>query len=191
VDRLVDRLPTVGYIFHRPAMEIVRRTQPSELQELDRFEREVGPLPLALRAWKEVVGDVDLNGGNAEWAFAYPDPLMVEFPMDFVWSEYALWLEDVGMESDRSQFAVDIAPDSLHKANVSGGGPYSVKVPSGGVDGRVFEEPHETSFVEYLRTAFRWAGLPGFDPASARYDWAIPPPFPADLRWIASELLPI
>jgi len=191
VDRLVELLPSAGYSFQRPAIETVRRASPSDLQELDRFEREVGPVPLALRAWKEIVGDVDLNGGNAEWAFEYLDPLVVEFPMDYVWSEHAEWLIDRGTEWDRGQFTIDIAPDYLHKANVSGGGPYAMVVPDLGVDGPVLEEPHNTSFVDYLRIAFRWAGLPGFDPSSAHYDWAMPPAFPVELRRIAANLLPL
>lgn len=36
-----------------------------------------------------------------------------------------------------------------------------VAVPNGAVDGELLGEGHDTTFVNYLRICFRWAGLPG------------------------------
>ena len=44
------------------------------------------------------------------------------------------------------------------KANVSGS-VYFMRLPNGAADG----QPHQTTFVDYLRTAFKWGGFAGFD----------------------------
>ena len=88
------------------------------------------------------------------------------------------WEQDRGTEWDRGVFAVDVAPDWLHKANVSGAGPYAIEVPNKGVDALLLAEPHLTTFVNYLRIAFQWGGFPGWE-RGLRDGWAqpsIPPP---------------
>ena len=68
---------------------------------------------------------------------------------------------------------IDLAPDWLHKAHVSGGSPYTVEVPNRAIDGPLLDEPHSTTFVNYLRIAFRWGGFPGWDPEQPTRDpWA-------------------
>ncbi len=57
----------------------------------------------------------------------------------------------------RGPFTIDLGPDWLHKANVSGGPPYGMEVPNFGVDGLLLWEPHQTIFVNYLRS--RSSGL--------------------------------
>ena len=58
---------------------------------------------------------------------------------------------------------LDFAPDALHKANVSGGDPYSFAVPNRAADALVEGEPHGVNFVEYLRIAIAWGGFPGWE----------------------------
>jgi hypothetical protein len=52
VERLVERLPRLGFEF-----QSIPLTEPSPdaRTELDRLEREIGVLPLSLRAWFEEV----------------------------------------------------------------------------------------------------------------------------------------
>jgi hypothetical protein len=151
----------------------------------------MGALPLALRCWFEEVGQVNLLGRNTTWNFDLTDPLVVEAPADYIESEYQLWLEDRGAEWGSGPFEFEIAPDYLHKANISGGSPYAMEVPNDGVDGLLLWEPHQTTFVNYLRVAFKWAGLPGWDNASG-HGWSAPPAeFPTVLRRIADRLLPL
>jgi hypothetical protein len=191
VELLAESLPTTGFAFERPPDHVVNPPRQDDIAELDRFEREVGPVPLALRTWMEVVGQVDLNGSKPAWNVDVLDPLMVEVPMDYVWSEHSTWSADRGTEWDQGSFRIEIAPDGLHKANISGGPPYSMTVPDGGADALLLWEPHQTTFVNYLRQAFRWAGLPGWDPASGQH-WSSPPkPFPSELSDIARSLMPI
>jgi hypothetical protein len=58
----------------------------------------------------------------------------------------------------------------LHKANISGGGPYCIEVPFLGADPLFSDERHGLPFLDYLRLAFHWAGFPGLDRHSARRD---------------------
>ena len=53
-------------------------------------------------------------------------------------------------------------PDSIHKANVSGGCAYSMACNEPAADSLVLQEPNCVSFVSYLRIAFAWGGFPGF-----------------------------
>ncbi|MCZ4103857.1 hypothetical protein, partial [Streptomyces sp. H39-C1] len=52
-----------------------------------------------------------------------------------------------------------VAADYLHKANISGGAPYSVWLPHAGADPLVREEEHVLSFTDYLRRAFASKGF--------------------------------
>jgi hypothetical protein len=73
-------------------------------------------LPLALRIWFEEVGQVNLNGRHRVWSFEYPDPLVVEAPVEYIRSEYEAWVSDRGTRCDRgTMFEVPLAPDYLHK----------------------------------------------------------------------------
>jgi hypothetical protein len=192
VETLADELQRRGYAFEsttRPPHE-----PPSDdiAVRLDELEERIGPMPLALRGWYEQVGRVDLTGTFPDRRhrkyreYRYPDPLVVDAPIEFVLAERVDWEMERGTEWDRGSFTIDLAPDWLHKANVSGGGPYAMEVPNRGIDGPLLEEPHSTTFVDYLRIAFRWGGFPGWDPSpGTRESWARPPSPPPD---VISEL---
>lgn len=192
VERLVERLPAIGYVFAETADLPVFAPPPADIEDrLDDLEARVGRLPLALRGWYQEVGMVSLVGRHPQWAYEYHDPLVVDAPIDFVLSEYAEWDEDRGTEWDRGPFTIDIAPDCLHKANISGGAPYGMRVPNIGVDGLLLWEPHHTTFVNYLRIAFAWGGCPGWG-RGALDGWARPAePPPSTLAEIAAEMLAI
>ena len=67
-------------------------------------------------------------------------------------------------------FRIDLAPDYLHKANISGGMPYAILVPFPGADPVLADERLELPFVEYLRLAFKWGGFPGLEEHAQRDD---------------------
>lgn len=189
VEQLVELLPGIGFEFEREPF-----IPPSEnaSQELDELERTIGRMPLALRLWFEEIGEVDLVGRHPAWDFDYPDPLVVQAPVGYVLSEFEEFEHDRGTEWDRgSAFEVPIAPDYLHKADVSGGMPYSMAVPNAGADGLLLWEPHQTTFVNYLRIAFAMGGMPGWQRHPALLeDWASPPSAPpSELVAIARRLL--
>jgi hypothetical protein len=130
------------------------------------FEREFAVLPLSLRTFYEVVGEVNLIGSHPALAPAdraiKPDPLVV-YALDDGALEYD---EEEDEEAGRPS-AITIAPDDLHKANVSGGGAYEMAVPDLRADGELLNERHQLFFVDYLRLAFRFGGFPGYDGAAA------------------------
>jgi hypothetical protein len=146
---------------------------PALLTELDEL---VGPIPLSLRAWWEIVGDVRLVGAfpdeeetEAGVTFAMNDPLWIEgLPQLLQWRG---WLED---EQD-GRLPVVISPDILHKNNTSGGPAYKVLLPDARADtdlldvqlylpvpGRYWDGIRTAeTFVQYLRRSLAWGGFPG------------------------------
>jgi len=130
------------------------------------FEREFAVLPLSLRTFYEVVGEVNLIGSHPALAPAdraiTPDPLVV-----YALDEGALEYDEEADEEAGRPSAITIAPDDLHKANVSGGDAYEMAVPDLRADGELLNERHQLFFVDYLRLAFRFGGFPGYDGAAA------------------------
>ena len=122
------------------------------------MERRVGPLPLSLCAWYEIVGSVDFTGSHPDWpedlTGGYPDPLFIS-P-----AGYALEYDEENWY--REEYRLNIAPDAYHKEDVSGGPPYTIRVPDTAMDAPLVDESHETTFVDYLRICFRWGGFPGW-----------------------------
>jgi len=154
---LADR----GFQFERPA-EVFPGPETDVARAVDRIEREVGPLPLALKLFWQEVGSVDLRGSHPAWdGCAYPDPLVV-FPPAAALFELDEFLADKE-ERLRCNFPylVPIAPDDYHKADVSGGMWYNVSVPAVADDPPLNDEWHQTTFVCYLELAVQWAGFPG------------------------------
>jgi hypothetical protein len=133
---------------------------PDARKEIADFERELDVLPLSLRVFYEVVGEVNLMGHHPtldpEGNPVATDPLVV-YGLDEGIVEY-----DEEGEEERPA-AVIIAPDDLHKANVSGGDPYLMTIPDLRADGELVNERHGLFFVDYLRLCFEFGGFPGYE----------------------------
>jgi len=158
-------LPSVGWVFAEPerAYEPPARDVGAQLDEAERLVG--GPLPLSLRAWYEEVGTVDFRGHHPDWpSHGYPDAL-VSIPLAFSLEDYVERRDDPEFWRFRQEHYVEwcFAPDYFHKDDTSGGMPYSLIIPSDAADTELLFEPHETTFVGYLRTCFTWAGCPGWD----------------------------
>jgi hypothetical protein len=131
------------------------------------------PIPPTLLAfWRRVGGinwvwDYDSGDQPAVPDFSLPpeelDALCVHAPsvITYLLDE---WIDQGHTERP---FCIDLAPDYLHKANISGGNPYCIEVPYLGPDPLFADERHELPFLDYLRLAFRWAGFPGLERHSA------------------------
>ena len=156
VRTLVERLRGMGYVFagvpHAPPA-------PQVPTEIAGFERRVGALPLSLRAFYEIVGAVNFTGEHPAIAPATgrvaPDPLLV----------YAFSEDVVEPGEDDDAPAIIIAPDDLHKADVSGGDAYEMALPDARADGELLHERHHLFFVDYLRLCFTFGGFPGYEGA--------------------------
>lgn len=160
VERLIEMLPTIGYQFTEA--ELLVPPSPHVIGELATLEARIGAMPLSLRAWYEEVGEVVLVGTHPDWDLEYDDALEVRAPGYWVLSEFEEW-ERRPEEERRPYFYIELAADFISKAGY-GGGTYMMEVPDPGADGWFLEERHDTTFVDYLRIAFRWGGLPGWDP---------------------------
>jgi hypothetical protein len=188
VEVLVRRLRAMGYRFQGsfwPSMEILSglRTMevPGELRKAasacgavhcrDGRQRTAnwlksleelagGPLPLSLQAWYEQVGAVSLLGSHPAINPRDSPELLVDPLVIFPLGELCEEMETA--EQEAGELLLPLSPDDYHKANMSGGPPYSLKIPDAGADAR-FSDWHQTSFVNYLRIAFQWGGFPGWE----------------------------
>ena len=152
VETLVAHLRQKNYVFRNE--ELAHVAPDFDIREkIAGLEREVGPLPLSLCAWYEIVGSADLTGRFEGEGEQSPDPLLM-LPAGFV-----LQYDDGNWRRER--YVMTLSPDYYHKADTSGGPPYSMALPDGAADALVCDEWHNTTFVNYLRTCFLWGGMPG------------------------------
>jgi hypothetical protein len=178
-DSLIERLRAIGYHFtgnkHGFASPHVAPSGRADAT-LKAIERRAGPLPLSLRAFYEIVGAVCLVGRHPSIA-----PDAGDIASDPLWIYGAADVLEA-LEGEEDADEILLAPDDLHKADVSGGDSYAIGMPAPFADGRVQHARFDVSFVEYLRLAFRCGGFPGY----ADIDRDVPP----ELTMLASDLLP-
>jgi hypothetical protein len=173
-EKLVARLRTLGYAFGTypdgsqgyyssgPLLAPGEETR----EDIAALEEAAGPLPISLVAFWEQVGSVDLVGMLRSWP-PEMDPLVVYFP-DAAVSQLDE-MEDMIRSS--GYFETTLAPDNLHKENISGGDPYAVRLPEPGADFVLRNEKHNLYFVPYLRFAIlRFGGFPGLDRGDEEFD---------------------
>ncbi|HWS31906.1 MAG TPA: hypothetical protein VN408_04095, partial [Actinoplanes sp.] len=138
-----------------------------QLRELERIT--ASPVPPALAAYWRIVGTIDLVP-RGTWDGPFPpgvpgqlaeaDPLEI-IGLDTAWFSVEEWQAE--SEDEHPELAgpleITIAADYLHKANISGGAPYSVWLPHTGADPMVRDEAHGLAFTDYLRLAFAGKGF--------------------------------
>jgi hypothetical protein len=170
VDLLAERLEAEGWT----ALSGSPRTPPSR-EDLDAMEKIEAitktPLPPSLRAFWEIVGGVDfvwdyqsddeVPGLDLEVELPQLDPLSVD-PARSTTSLFEEWADERGDVDPEiaDPYRLDLAPDYLHKADISGGAPYGIELPFLGADPLFANEEHGLPFVDYLRLCFRWGGFP-------------------------------
>lgn len=191
VEVIVQRLTEQGFRFHTnddDQTPCVPYVPPGDnaVGVIDWLEAQFSSVPLTLLSWIRIVGDVWLVGSHPEWPESTAaDPLVIEaegarYPTDLIqgyfdgelnaheeWSSEA---EDAGV------FVLPLAPDRLHKDNVSGGPPYGMMLPDGCADG-LFVAETPMPFVSYLNSVFRSGGFPA--PSSG--GWRVKQALAADL----------
>jgi hypothetical protein len=182
-DLVTERLQTVGWqALSSEYSELRTPPKPSDEAVFSRITEISGaPIPPTLLAFWRVVGGInwvwDYNSENRppDVGFDLPleehDALYVDAPSVITYL-FDGWIDQRG-EADfapEQPLRIDLAPDYLHKANISGGSPYCIEVPFFGADPLFSDERHGLPFLDYLRCAFHWAGFPGLDRHSARSD---------------------
>ena len=174
IDLLIPRLREIGYLFEaeNPNKTVYPDAvfmPPSNdvLAFIEQIEASAGAFPMSLRAWYEIVGSINLMGTHPGIRFfedePLADPLVVDPISDYHLDLLADWQAERAEFGEGEAFRVEIAPDEYHKANISGGAPYSIALPKKSIDARLLGEWHNTMFVNYLRIAFRFGGFPGFE----------------------------
>jgi hypothetical protein len=182
VETIVSRLAEQGYRFHTndddQAPMVPHHPPSAHAPELAAWlQAHFGAVPLTLLSWVRLVGDAWLVGTHPLWtASASADPLVIEVegarypddPMtDYFLAEHEAhrqWAS--GHPEAVGPFVLPLAPDRLHKDNVSGGPPYGIVLPDGCVDG-LFAAEATMPFVSYLNWVFANGGFPGCAASSA------------------------
>jgi hypothetical protein len=178
-DILAERLAALGWV---PLYgELRTRPRVEDLEVMRRIEEITdAPMPVSLRAFWEVVVGINFvwdyeSGGPPDLGLDLPmdemDPVCVD-PPEVITHVFEEWEEQrSGVDPELTDpFSLDLAPDYLHKAAISGGGPYAIELPFLGADPVLANEAHELPFVDYLRLCFRWAGFPRLERHADRPD---------------------
>lgn len=163
-DRIAAKLTAKGW----KSLAGKLRTPPCAIDEslLLRVEEITGSsLPISLHAFWLNVGEIDFVW---DYRSRKPAPNLIGKikmeDMDPLCVGSIEALESVVDEWDEPDdfdtFRIYLAPDSLHKVNVSGGEPYGIDVPFHGADPIFDDDTHALPFVDYLRLCFRFAGFP-------------------------------
>ncbi|MFT4225901.1 hypothetical protein [Micropruina sp.] len=196
IEVVVDRLTTHGYRFHdnddeqTPIAPILTPTTHAA-PLADWLTGRFGSVPITVSSWLRLVGDVWLVGTHPSWpGSAQADPLVLELEysryhdasaQDLYDGELDAWHDSTGDDPSAGCFVLPVAPDRLHKANISGGAPYGLRVPDGCAEG-IFVAEVAMPFVDYLNQVFRSGGFPG--PVQDEAGWCI-------RRELAEGLLPL
>lgn len=177
-DILAERLAALGWT---PLYgELRSRPRVEDGEVVRRIEEITGaPIPVSLGAFWEIVGGINFvwnyeSGDAPDLGISVPmdgmDPLRVD-PPEVVTHVFDEWEQRQGIDPELAgPFNLDLAPDYLHKANISGGAPYGIELPFRGADPVFTNEAHELPFVDYLRLCFRWAGFPRLERHADRAD---------------------
>jgi hypothetical protein len=143
---------------------------PDVEERLRQLEQLTGTaVPPALAAFWRVVGQIDLvprELWDAPFPAGVPEPLAVADPLEIadlsqMWFCVREWQKKSATLHPEivGPLELCISADYLHKANISGGAPYSVWLPCTGADPLVRQEEHALSFTDYLRLAFDSKGF--------------------------------
>lgn len=137
------------------------------LAQLEEVVADFGHLPLSLKLFYRTVGACNLSwdyDADPQLRWDCADPLQIDALRDVVdyvadndWREY---MQEI-MDDDYSALPrIELAPDYLHKDNISGGEPYSIALtPEPAVDSLFLNEAHETTFIDYLRICMENCGF--------------------------------
>jgi hypothetical protein len=195
VEMIIERLSAQGFRFHSNDYEQTAQVPhfPPGVAAPEHaawLASHFGEVPLSLLSWVRIVGDVWLVGTHPDWpASASADPFVIEvegsrYPDSPMYVDeierWRVWGSS-GDRSDDQPFVLGLAPDRLHKDNVSGGPAYGMVLPDGCADG-LFAGETTMPFVAYLNWVFRSGGFPW--PTGSPSQWRV-------TRTLAKDLLPL
>lgn len=181
-DLITERLRAIGWQALSDVRDLRALPKLSDQAVFARIENISGaPVPPTLLAFWRVVGGInfvwDYNAPIAQpdLGFVLPleehDALYIDAPeaITYLFDEWIDQKREIGRDFTHKLW-IELAPDYLHKANISGGSSYHIEVPFFGADPLFADERHGLPFLDYLRLAFRWSGFPGLDRHAQRQD---------------------
>lgn len=134
-----------------------------------KIEARVGPFPQDLRAFYLEIGGFSLLGFHPGWPEPQGlDPFSIA-PLAGDWLGHHLnnldeW--DYEMRQDGVPAFIELAPDALHKGDVSGGPPYTVRFPQAAKEQTILDLGGEPiTLIQYLQRTCKWGGFPGLESA--------------------------
>lgn len=174
IEVIVDRLTTQGYRFHdnddqQTPIAPIRTPTAHAAPLADWLSGRFGVVPMTVSSWLRLVGDVWLVGTHPSWPgmrrpIRWSSNLSTRaikvLAQDFYDGELDAWRDSSGDDPSAGCFVLPVAPDRLHKANISGGAPYGFRIPDGCAEG-IFVAEVAMPFVDYLNQVFRPGGFPG------------------------------
>lgn len=139
-----------------------RAATPLDIEQANSLEQLTGTLPLSLKCWFEEIGEVDfvglfpqeerMHGPRLNPLYIYRIGTILPIVTQFI--EIGGWQEEPELL---------LSPDCYHKYGYSGGAAYTMLLPSKNLDAPLLNEPHGTTFVNYLRICMQWGGFPGLE----------------------------
>lgn len=183
VEVIVARLEDQGYRFHsnddaQEPVEPFRPPGPESHALVPWLEHTFGAIPMIVSSWLRLVGDVWLVGTHPDWPESTrADPLVLELEgsryseasvREYYEGELEAWREWSTDDVEAGAFVLPVAPDRLHKANISGGGPYGFRLPDATAEGVFLGEVAMPS-ASYLNAVFRSGGFPGQAPGEQQW----------------------
>lgn len=179
---IYDELKSIGYQlgnefgddFERP---LIRPETDVEklLRSLGSLVKPYGRVPLSLQYFYRHVGACNFSwdyavDSNIRWQLA--DPIQIN-PLSALITD----LDEGGLDLLADEYeenglgTLPLAADYLHKDNISGGDPYSIQLTTApSIDSAFLNEPHKTTFINYLRICFDHCGFPGMADASPDFE---------------------
>ena len=156
----------------KPLLQPLSNTN-SLLAKLDEATKDFGHLPYSLKLFYKIVGACNFgwdyeNNPVIPWPCADPIQIcsvddLVEYVLDDDWEEYVRGARDY---NDSRPPYLELAADYLHKDNISGGEAYAIQLTKEqSIDALLLNEPHQTTFINYLRICMENCGFSRINPS--------------------------
>lgn len=160
-------LQNSGYVFRSNSLDQPLSNTDNLLLKLDNTVNKYGFVPFSLKKFYQIVGSCDFVWDyeiNEERFWECADPLQI-CPLDYLvyYTESEDWEWEETMSetiAENEKPYLELSADYLHKDNISGGMPYSIELTSEpSIDAPFLFEPHETTFIDYLRISMDKCGF--------------------------------
>ena len=164
VKRLHTRLQAEHYQFANPEIMFLP-PEADILQRIAYLEQRLGPLPLSLCAWYELVGSVNFVIETEDTS----NSIAVLHPLVVLPAQWVLYYKEDKRDREDSNRAIDV--DYFHTISldndqvdvIASSGFYGFALPNAGIDIVLDDGTNHITFVDYLRRAFGIDNLPDYE----------------------------